>query len=472
MSRVDTAWLRMDQPTNRMIVTGVMFFETPVDFGRLRDLLAERLLRFRRFRQRVIDPGVTLAGPYWQEDPDFDLDRHLVRERLPEPGGEEALRRRVGELMSAPLDPDRPLWQMHCIEGTDGAEGTAVVCRLHHCIADGIALIYVMMSLMDHDAAAGADGREERSADEQHAARMPASPLETMLDGLRRTLGTTWNVAGSVLEEGLQLFTEPRRTLDLAALAVSGAGALARLLTLGPDSDTLFRGELGVEKACAWSRDYPLVQVKEIGRVLGGTINDVLITAAAGALRRYLAARGQPTDGVEIRAMIPVNLRPLERAAELGNHFGLVYLKLPVGIEDPYDRLLEIRARMDAIKRSPEALVAFQVLRGLGFVPRGGTAPVVEMFARKATAVMTNVPGPREPISLAGTRLERAMFWVPRSGPIGLGLSILSYAGRVYVGIATDAGLVPDPERIAEHFHEELGAMMELVELPRRDATP
>ncbi|RMF74625.1 MAG: wax ester/triacylglycerol synthase family O-acyltransferase [Acidobacteria bacterium] len=472
MSRVDAAWLRMDQPTNRMIVTGVMFFEQPVDYARLRRLIEDRMLRFRRFRQRVVDPGVPLAGPYWIDDRPVDLDHHLVRERLPEPADETVLQRRVGELMATPLDPERPLWQFHCLEHEPG-RSRAVVCRIHHCIADGIALIYVMMSLMDQDGAAGALPAQERQdgppEDDEDGRTQAGSPLEAMLRGLRRALGSTWSAAGSVLEEGLQLFTEPHRTLDLAALAVSGLGSLAKLLTLPADSDTLFRGTLGIEKACAWSRDYPLPQVKEIARVFGGTINDVLVTAAAGALRRYMVERGESPDGVEIRAMIPVNLRPLERASELGNHFGLVYLSLPVGIEDPFDRFLETKARMDAIKRSPEALVAFQVLRGLGYVPRGGTTPVVEMFARKATAVMTNVPGPREPISLAGSRLERAMFWVPRSGPIGLGLSILSYAGRVYVGIATDAGLVPDPQRIAEHFHDELAAMVELVELPRRD---
>lgn len=462
LSAVDAAWLRMDQPTNLMQVVGVMFFDEPLPAERVRTLVAERLLHFDRFRQRVIDPGMLGLGPYWEDALDFDIERHVVIEDLAE-HTEEALQDRVGELMSTPLDPGHPLWRLHVVEGV--GRGSAVIGRFHHCIADGIALIYVMLSMMDEGPLAA---QAPRTGKESSRSKGEPFTLDAMVGALRRAMGTTIGAAGTVLDEGVSLFSQPHRTVDLAGLALSGAGSLVRLVSIPPDSPTSLKGPLGITKRCAWSPPYPLARVKEIGRVLGGTINDVLITAAAGAVRRYLETRHEPTENVDVRAMVPVNLRPIEDAARLGNHFGLVYLTLPVGIDDPFDRFLETKARMDEIKRSPDALVAFQILKALGFVPRGGTKPLVGLFASKATAVMTNVPGPREPIFLAGVQLSRAMFWVPRAGGLGLGLSILSYSGQVYVGIAADTGLVPDPRVLVDGYHAALTELMDIVEAPQR----
>lgn len=468
MSNVDATWLHMDDPTNLMMVSGILYFDRAPEFERIRTLVEERLLRFDRFRQRVIEGA--LGGPTWQIDLGFDLDNHLTREELPAPGDDAVLKKRVGELMSTPLDPKKPLWHFTVMDGY--RDGGAIVCRFHHCIADGIAMIYVMLSIMD----------ESPEGELQRLEAPPAKPdlvekgsnlgVDSMLRGFGRAVGRTWSAAGSAVEEGIGLFAHPHKTLDLAALALSGAGALTKLLTLPVDSPTSMKGPLSVEKVCAWSDDYPLPRVKEIARVLGGTINDVLVTAAAGALRRYLSERGEETEGVEVRAMLPVNLRPLEEASRLGNHFGLVYLTMPAGIEDPFDRFHETKSRMDEIKRSPEALIAFQILKALGTLPKGGTKPIVDMFAKKATAVMTNVPGPRQPIYLAGAKLTRTMFWVPRSGRLGLGISIISYNGAVHIGIAADKGLIPEPQRIADGFNEELESMMELVEAPKRDEKP
>src|SRR5260370_10505930 len=238
-----------------------------------------------------------------------------------------------------------------------------------------------------------------------------------------------------------------------------GAFRLGRLVMLPPDPATVFKGALGRRKRAAWSKPVPLDDFKAIGKAYGATVNDVLVATATGALRRYLERRGDPTTGLSIRASVPVNLRPLDQAHKLGNSFGLVFLTLPIGIVDPVRRLRAIKKEMDELKRSPEALVAYGLLNVLGLAPVEVERLGLRFFGSKATAVLTNVPGPREPLYLAGHKLHKVMFWVPPSGHLGLGISILSYAGGVMLGVAPDAGLIPDPERIVEGFKVEFEAL-------------
>ena len=269
---------------------------------------------------------------------------------------------------------------------------------------------------------------------------------------------------------GQQLVARPDRVLDAARLGVHGAYRLGRLVVLPPDQATVFKGELGRRKRAAWSETLPLDDFKAIGKAFDATVNDVLIGTATGALRRYLERRRQPTTGVSIRASLPVNLRPLERAHELGNAFGLVFITLPVGVADPVRRLRAIKKEMDGLKQSPEALVAFGVLSLMGLAPVEVEQVGLRFFGSKATAVLTNVPGPRRPLFLAGRKIDRVMFWVPQSGRLGLGISIISYAGGVMLGVASDAGLVPDPEKIVEAFKTEFEAVRKLA-TARKQAT-
>jgi WS/DGAT/MGAT family acyltransferase len=239
-----------------------------------------------------------------------------------------------------------------------------------------------------------------------------------------------------------------------------GAYRLGRLVLLPPDPRTAFKGELGRRKRAAWSNPVPLEDFKAIGKAFGATVNDVLVATATGALRRYLEKRGDEVKGLAIRASVPVNLRPVDDAHHrLGNSFGLVFLTLPVGIVDPVRRLRAIKKEMDELKRSPEAIVAFGVLNVMGLAPVEVERLGLRFFGSKATAVLTNVPGPREPLYLAGRKLDSVMFWVPQSGRLGLGISILSYAGGVMLGVATDEGLVADPEKIVDAFEKEFKSL-------------
>jgi WS/DGAT/MGAT family acyltransferase len=449
MSSIDYAWLRMDEPSNLMMINGVLVLDEPVEAGRLRTVLEERLLPISRFRQRVVVPGDG-GRPLWETDPNFDLDHHLRQVDLPAPGGDDELRELIDGLMSTPLDYRRPLWQFHLVGNYRG--GSVLFGRLHHCIGDGIALMLVVLSLTDRTPVVAGHG---------------GNPFTALFCGPRRDLATARALVEEVMPDGMRLLLSPVEALKKAGRWMTRAaatGAFGRLAARPPDPRTIFKGPLGIAKRVAWSEAIPVAEVKAVGQALGGTVNDVLLAAMAGGLRRYLQERGQPADGLDIRAAMPVNLRPLERMAALGNEFGLIFLSLPVGIADPVARLAELGRRARALLRSTEPVVVYAILSLLGKVPLPVQKLAVKIFGAKATAVMTNVPGPREVLYLAGKRIEDIYFWVPQSGHLGLGIAICSYAGRVRLGVGTDAGLVPDPETIVRGFHEEF------TELQRRAA--
>lgn len=432
---VDASWLRMDDPTNLMVVTGVLVLGAPIPLARLRELIEKRLLRFRRFTSRVVPPFAGVGAPDWEPDPDFDLDRHLLVARLGTGAGRPALQAFVSRLLSEPLPDDRPLWSMHLVEHFQG--GSAIVARIHHCIGDGLALVHVLLSM--------ADGMPE--AERRH----PRS---------RASLGIT--LGEQVLRGAAAALGHPGRIGDLARLASGSAGALLGLLALPDDPPTGLRGPLGREKIAAWSHPLGLEQVKAIGRATGSTVNDVLMAALAGALRRHLLARGEALREVDVRGIVPVNLRRAEAAGRLGNRFGLVFLALPVGLEEPLDRLFEVRRRMRALKDSPQALAVYQVLWAMGVAPRPVFDLALRIFAAKGTAVVTNVVGPSHEIAIAGAPLREAMFWVPSAGRLALGVSLLSYAGKVWLGLQCDAAVIPDPAGLLAGFGAEVEALDEL----------
>ncbi len=457
LSNVDTAWLRMEDPTNLMMISGVMVFSAPMEFERLKATLKHGFLRFDRFRQRVVQPVLVGGRFYWEDDPDFDLDYHLQRATLPPPADQAALQDVASLLASRQLDLSRPLWQFHLIENY--GDGCALICRLHHSIADGMALVHVLLSMTDTDP----DAPWPVTQLEARRGRR-RGPLGALFRPARSAWRTTRQVTGALAREGMGILNEPSRAVDLARLGARGTTALGRLLLLWPDPKTIFKGPLGIPKRVAWSAPIPLLDVKAVGRGLKGTVNDVLLTAMAGALRRYLEGRGEPVEGLNFRAVVPVDLRPPDVEPDLGNRFGLVFLSLPVGITDPADRLHELKQRMDALKDSLEAPVAFGILNTIGMAPERIQDIVVNIFGMKGTAVMTNVMGPQEQIYLAGAPLEALMFWVPQSGHLGMGVSILSYAGRVWMGVITDEGLVPDPDTIIAAFHTEFEELLALAQ--------
>jgi diacylglycerol O-acyltransferase / wax synthase len=445
ISGVDTAWLRMEHPTNLMMIVGVMMFDRKVRLRDVKRILRARWLGFRRFRQKAVHDA---AGAWWEEDAGFDMDAHLVRATLPGKAGKRELEALVSRLASTPLDSGRPLWQFHLVENYTGA--SALIARIHHCYADGIALIQVMLS-MTHPSP---EGSLDLPAEEIQA---PAQSSGDLLSQLLKPFGAL---------EGFAL-------QDVARKGVDFAGEVAKLLLMGRDSPTRFKGALGARKKVVWAEPLPLRDVKAVGKALGCSINDVLLSMAAGALRDYLIDKGDRVEGVDIRAIVPVNLRPIGDGRSLGNHFGLVFLDLPLGMDHPLERLYEVRRRMGALKGSYQPLIALGLLSAVGYGPKVLQEQVTQMLGNNASAVMTNVPGPQHALYFAGRRIVELDFWVPQSGGIGMGVSILSYDGRIQFGVMTDAGLIPDPGRIVGRFADEFDKLLWITLMsPWGEATP
>ncbi len=448
-SSVDTAWLHMDTPSNLAMITGVMSFTEPLDFDRLRMTVETRLLPFSRFRQRVHEPSLSLGLPHWELDENFDINYHLQRTTLSEPGDHQALEDLVSELMSIPLDRSRPLWQLHYVENVAG--GSALVSRLHHCIADGIALMQVLLSMTDEDP--NAPWPEPFDEPHRELSRLARFVLPAVKAA--KAINLTWQSAENFVHEGMDILIHPSRLGAAARYGTASGLALSKLLLLPPDRRTIFKQKCEVPKRAAWSTAIRVDDVKAVGRMMGGTINDILLSAVTGALRRYLEEHGEPVRGLNIRTIVPVNLRPVDEIGELGNRFGLVFLSLPIGISDPIKRLVVLKQSMDAIKNSPEAVVALGILNVIGLTPIQIEKIIISIFGLKGTAVMTNVPGPHQTIYLAGKSISSLIFWVPSPANLSIGVSILSYAGNVILGVATDAKIISDPERIIELFQLE-----------------
>jgi diacylglycerol O-acyltransferase / wax synthase len=470
LSSADAAWLHMDRPTNLMVINSVLLFDERLDWERLSEVVRRRLVeRYPRFRERVVEGRLT-GGPRWEQDPDFDLHRHLHRRGLSAPGGESQLKELAGDLASAPLDRNKPLWDMYLVDGP--GEGSAVIVRMHHCIADGIALARVMLSLTDtapqDDAMREAPSRPARTrgalrtvlADPLGAARSSGAaavaPVIGTVSGARR-------LASALAHEVLRTLADPRHALGLADDAAADARALGKLLFTPGDDGSVFKGELGAARGVAWSAPVSLKQVKAIAHSQGATVNDILLAAVCGALRGYLIAHGREPQA--LRTMVPYNLRPLDQPipSELGNRFGLVFLDLPVDQSSRRERLHELKRRMDQIKHSPEGPVSYAVLEAVGLTPPEVESRIVDIFTAKATAVMTNVPGPRETVYLAGSPMRAVLVWAPTAGSVGMSVSIFSYNGRITVGLLVHEALVPDPQAILGRLRSEITAMARLA---------
>ena len=460
MPSADAAWLHMDRATNLMVINSLLLFDERVDWPRVREVVAARLVdRYPRFRQRVVEAGGPRAGAFWEDDPHFDPILHLHHLALPEPGDREALQELVGDLMAEPLDRAKPLWHVYLIDGY--GEGCAVYVRMHHCIADGIALARVMLSLTDAQPDAGIAGPEA-------AGEGNGGP------GVGSLLHAGRAAVGALVHEGFEVLQHPgAEARRLADAAETDAKALAHVFLTGSDAATALRGELGVARRVAWSEPLPLDTVKRIAHAADATVNDVLVAAMTGAFREYLQRRDSLVD--QIRAFVPFNLRPLDQPlpASLGNKFGLVFLALPVGARTPASRLRKVKRQMDEIKSSPEGAIAYGLLGAMGRTPIQVESAILDVFSAKGTAVITNVPGPREPVYLAGSPVKAVAVWAPTSGSVPLSVSIFSYNGEVTVGVMADAGLIPDPETLVEGFQSELEALARLRRpKPRPRARP
>lgn len=456
LSGVDRAWLLMDRPANPMMIVGLLMLGAPLERRRLRALIAERFLAYPRFRCLPVSQAL---GGSWVEAERFDLDDHVPCHALPQPAGQRELEELAGELASLPFRPGVPFWYFHLIENY--AHGSAIVVRIHHAYADGIALVKVLLSLAD-----ATPGARPRRRPHPRAAAGPWDFANAWLPGVVRD---GLNLTG----KALHLATHPLETSALARKALALAGELTHLGLLADDPVTQLKRPLSGIKRVAWTDPLPLSEIRTLSRVLGCTVNDVLISTLAGALGRYLAARGEAVAGRSVRATVPVNLRPdTEGQPALGNCFGLVFVDLPLGIRHPLERLYAVHAAMAKLKDSPQALVTLALLQVVGSLPASVEEPVIALFSAKASLVASNLPGPSSPLYLAGAPVEQLLFWVPQAGDIGTGVSMLSYCGGMQFGVMADRQLIPDPGELVAELCREFERLALVVLLGAERAQP
>ncbi|WP_410645037.1 WS/DGAT domain-containing protein [Amycolatopsis sp. lyj-346] len=488
MPAQDSLWLHLDRPENLMLVTSVLWTKTLVDPARLRSLVSDRLIaRYPVYSQRAVRHGRALA---WETDTGFDLGDHVLVQDLPAPADQAALEEFVAARRSRPLDPKHPLWTIDLLQGYRG--GSALVSCTHHAMADGIRLTQVLFSLLDpaggetapHAKVGSAGPHREPVA--QPVVRLGAAVLRAIGDtgakvqqraarvhpvletavalpvcGATVAVGATGAVAGvlaSALDGG------PRHAVDAAAGAVTtawhSAAGVADLL--GPSTTTgLWEGEPEVEKTAAWGDPVPLITLARIGHETGTTINDVCTALVAGALDRYFTAHGTARPGPsDLGWMIPVSLSSFddELPATLGNHFSLVLAQLPLGLRTFAERLAEVHRRVARIRDSVEPVLTFGVQYAIAQSPAPLGLALSRFFAGKAVGVLTNVPGPRVPMTLAGAEVEGIVGWAPCSGRQAITICVFSYAGQVRFGFGTDRKLIPDPEALVAALAAEFAA--------------
>ncbi|WP_097459985.1 WS/DGAT/MGAT family O-acyltransferase [Mangrovitalea sediminis] len=438
MAGVDAAWLRMERDTNLMMIGGVLVLDRPLDMARFRQVIEERFLKFRRFRQRVVDESDKV---WWEMDPAFNLDNHIHRVGLPSPADKAELQQLVSDLISTPLDFRRPLWQMHVVDQFDG--GSALIVRIHHCIADGLALVQVLLSMTD-------ETEEGKPADAPIA--RTASLTDRLLQPAQSLIREGLHLGHELIEEAWDLVEHPTHLIDLAKQGMDAGLELAHIGLLPPDPVTVLKGGLSGRKRVAWAEALDLGRVKATAHALSGTVNDVLMATVAGALRQYLMEKGNQL-AADIHVAVPFNLRPRHQPIQsLGNQFGLVVVNLPVGKAAPRERYQAVKEAMETLKASAQPKVTFGLLTALGHGPAKLERTALDLLSKKASLIMTNVPGPSNLLYLAGAKVLQPMVWVPQSGEIGVGLSILSYAGTVQFGVVADQKMIEDAEKVAEYF--------------------
>ncbi len=467
---VDIAWLRMDSPTNLMIINAMLIIDK-MEFEEFKITIRNRFLAFSRFKKRP----VSHSGQYfWDTDPYFDLDNHVHKVALPGKADKPALQAYLADQLSVTFDPAKPLWQIHFVENYAG--GIAAILRVHHCYADGISLVSVFHSITDSSpnikpfisVEAGNDDYIEKGSTgysrQQEQINLddfyPWPRYQQVIDNAVHVVEKYTRLGLKASEEGVHILRDPDLIMTYANDCLKIVSEVGKLALLPSDPDTSLKGTLGVRKKCAWSEPVSLDHIKQVSKALGCKINDLLLSCVAGALREKMLASGDDVDGQTIHVTVPVNIRPMgEKTApkQLGNHFGTVFVPLPIGIANPIERVYKIKHDMLELKQSLQPGVSFGLLFATGLMPKQVQKPLMDVFAKKTSAVMSNVPGTKEPRYLGGAQIREQMFWVPQTGGVGLGLSIISYAGQVQFGLIGDAKLFPEPEQIVRRCVEQVG---------------
>jgi WS/DGAT/MGAT family acyltransferase len=462
LTGLDASFLHLEDDSAHMHVAAVMTFAgSPRHIDVMAAGIESRLHLVPRYRQKLAYVPFGQGRPRWVDDPHFNLRYHVRHTALPAPGTEEQLKRLAGRVFSQRLDRDKPLWEMWVVEGLDGGDRFAVLSKTHHALVDGVSGIDIMSVLFDTNPAPGAPPSVGK--------RWLPAPTPSGAQLLVEAVVERMTVPAEVLRGARALFRGPRRVARAAVHSLAGVGAMARV-GLNPAPRTPYNDKIGPHRRFTWVR-MELSDVKAIKNALGGTVNDVMLGIVTGALGRHLRRRGVDTDGLELRAMVPVSVRSEEARGALGNQVTAMMAPLPVGLREPVSRLVRISEAMGHLKSGGQAVGA-QVLTELtGFAPPNIMSQAARVIARQRmfNLVVTNVPGPQFPLYLAGRELKDLFPMVPLAPNQALGIAIMSYNGRINFGLVGDYELMSDLDDFAGDLEASLAELAEAagVKLPK-----
>ena len=466
LTGLDSSFLHLERDSAHMHVGACAIFEGPApEHDDLIEAIVSRLHLVPRYRQRLAFVPFEQGRPVWVDDPHFNPRYHVRDTALPRPGGEEELKRLAARVFSQALDRAKPLWELWLVEGVQD-DRFALLSKAHHELVDGISGVDIATVLFD----AAPDPMPV--AQPEHAWIPRPSPSDSQL--LADALLERATVPGEIARGVRAALRGPRHIAGRIGEGLVGVGAMA-WAGLNPAPPSPFNVRIGPHRRFTWVRS-DLATFKAIKNATGGTVNDVVLTVVAGALGRYMRLHGHPTDGVVLKAMVPISVRADVDRGALGNQVSAMWAPLPVGMTDPIQRLLRIRHEMQAIKDSGQAVGA-QVLTSLsGFAPPTIVAQAVRLQSRQRffNVVVTNVPGPQFPLYMLGRELEAIFPLVPLAKNTALGIAIMSYNGQLSFGVTADFDALPDVETLAEEIEsciEELRAAAEVPAVAKQRPT-
>jgi WS/DGAT/MGAT family acyltransferase len=453
LTGLDASFLHLEDDSAHMHVGAVMIFEgAPPEHEDVVEGIRSRLHLVPRYRQRLAFVPLGQGRPRWVDDPHFNLNYHVRHTALPEPGTEDQLKRLAGRVFSQRLDRDKPLWEMWVVEGLDGGDRFAVLSKTHHALVDGVSGIDIMSILFDTKPQPDAPPPAEEK-------RWLPAPTPSRAQLLAEALFERATVPAEIARGARALVRGPRRIAGAALGSAAGVGSMVRA-GLSPAPKTPYNERIGPHRRFTWVR-MQLADVKAIKNSLGGTVNDVMLATVAGALGRHLRRRGVDVRGLELKAMVPVSVRSEEARGALGNQVAAMMAPLPVGLEDPVERMERISDSMAHLKSGGQAVGA-QVLTELtGFAPPNIMSQAARVVARQRmfNLVVTNVPGPQFALYMMGRKLEGLFPMVPLAPNQALGIAIMSYDGTINFGLVGDFDLMADLEDLADDLHASLAEL-------------
>ncbi|MEP6695549.1 MAG: wax ester/triacylglycerol synthase family O-acyltransferase [Pseudonocardiales bacterium] len=459
LAPLDVSFLYLEERTTPMHVGGVALFSPPVggpfDYDRLVAIIESRISLVPRYRQKIKWVPGHIASPVWVDDNSFDIGYHIRRSALPKPGSDDQLRELVGRLMSRRLDRSRPLWEMYFVEGLSKGR-IAVITKSHHAMVDGISSVDISQVLLDVT-----PEPREVPPDNWEPAPEP-NPVDLVVEAISDFISQPTEVVDAI-RNGVNDATATG--LKLAA-AVSGLVAYARTAAR-PASETPLNVDIGEQRRFGMART-ELDDYKRVRKSHGGTVNDVVLATVAGALRNWLMSRGEPVStSTVIRAMVPVSVRPPDHQGALGNKVSSYLVDLPVGEEDPVERLHQLSAGMKAHKEAGQSVGADALVRLSGFAPPTlhsmGARAASGLSKRLFNVVVTNVPGPQFPLYAGGAPMIEVFPVVPLAKNQAVSIGLTSYNGGVYYGLNADRNAMTDVDTLCQLIEESLSELVGTV---------